>query len=126
MEWIVYIYSLSNFLKDGRNIIKSRFTSQILHIRNLVSSKRGRIRSQLTGLTPPHFCVCPIPGPGFPMPYTIVVFIFNGLRCEVVIHFVEIDGIVDSLLKLSFHNTKKYVYCETTLNSISTQIRKKN
>ena len=29
--------------------------------------KRGRVGFPLTGLTPPHFCACTKPGPGFPM-----------------------------------------------------------
>ena len=49
----------------------------------------------LTGLTPTHFCVCSIHGPGFPMPYVMVFFAFFGLRSEVVNCFVDISGIVD-------------------------------
>ena len=26
----------------------------------------------LTGLTPPQYCICPYPGPGFPMSYVVV------------------------------------------------------
>jgi hypothetical protein len=33
-----------------------------------------------TGLTPPHVCAYPKQGPGFPMPYVVVYFTFNGLR----------------------------------------------
>ena len=38
----------------------------------------------LTGLTPPHFSVCPKPRPGFPVWYVVVVFVFSYyLRWEV-------------------------------------------
>jgi hypothetical protein len=29
-----------------------------------------------TGLTLPHFCACPKPGPGFPKPYGVGFFVF--------------------------------------------------
>jgi len=36
-----------------------------------------------SGLTPPHFCACPKPGPGFPTSYVMVFFMFNYLkRCN--------------------------------------------
>jgi hypothetical protein len=31
-------------------------------------------------LNPPHRCACPKPGPGFPMSYVMVFFMFNELR----------------------------------------------
>jgi hypothetical protein len=34
-------------------------------------------------------------GPGFPAAYVLVFFMFNNLRLEVVVHFVNIGGIVD-------------------------------
>ena len=43
-------------------------------------------------LTPPHFCACPNPGPGFPTPYVMGVFVFNDLMREV--HFADIGGIL--------------------------------
>jgi hypothetical protein len=31
----------------------------------------------LNGLTPPHCCACPKPGPGFPMSYVMAFFVFS-------------------------------------------------
>jgi len=31
-------------------------------------------------LAPPHFCVRPMPGPGFPSAYAMVFFVLNDLR----------------------------------------------
>jgi hypothetical protein len=36
-----------------------------------------------------------MPGPEFSTPYIIVYFIFNDLGQEVLVHFVDIGGIVD-------------------------------
>jgi hypothetical protein len=36
------------------------------------------------------FCSCPKPGAGFPLAYVIVFFVFNGLRWEVVVCFVDL------------------------------------
>ena len=50
--------------------------------------KRGRL-----GLTPPHLCVCPKPGPGFPTSYVVGFFcVFSEWKWEVIVH---IGGIVD-------------------------------
>ena len=69
----------------------------------------GWVRTPLTGLTPPYVWACPKPGPGCPMPYVIVFTVFNGLRWEVVVHFVDIGAwnCWPSLFILSFH---KYLY----------------
>jgi len=58
----------------------------------------------ITGLTPPHFCACSMPGIGFLTSYIYVVvfFVFNSLRWQVDFHFLEIDGIV-YLRYLIFH-----------------------
>jgi hypothetical protein len=61
-----------------------------------------RVEIPLTDLTLPHFCACPNPGPGFQTPYVVVFFIFNFLRCEVVVRFDDICEIVDHPFKLSF------------------------
>jgi hypothetical protein len=41
---------------------------------------------------PVTFCACPNPGPGFPTPYVMGVFVFNDLMREV--HFADIGGIL--------------------------------
>jgi len=63
--------------------------------------KRG-VGIPLTGLTPPCCCVCPKPGPGFPAPNIVVVLMFNVLRRQMVVGFVDIDGTFDHHY-LSFH-----------------------
>jgi hypothetical protein len=41
------------------------------------SYQEGGFETPLTGSTPPHFCASPKPGPGFPMSYVMVFFVFN-------------------------------------------------
>ena len=41
------------------------------------SYQEGGFGTPLTGSTPPHFCASPKPGPGFPMSYVMVFFVFN-------------------------------------------------
>ena len=63
---------------------------------------------------PVHFCAYPKPGSGFPTSYVVVFFFFfiNKLRCEVIVCFVDIGGIVDYLcLKLSIHNVVENFHC---------------
>jgi len=49
----------------------------------------------LTGLILLHFCACPKPGSGFLMSYAIVFFVYNDLRLELIVCFVDICGIVN-------------------------------
>jgi hypothetical protein len=35
-----------------------------------------------TCLTPPHLCACLKPGPGFPMPYVVVLFLCSVSSVE--------------------------------------------
>ena len=51
-----------------------------------------RVRMSI-GLTPPHGFSWPKPRPGFPMSYDVIVLMFNELRYEVIVHFVDIGGI---------------------------------
>ena len=66
-----------------------------------------------TGLTQTHFCVCPEPALGFPMSYVMVFFMFNELRWDMIVHFVDIGGIV-------------YYYCLNFLFIIYICINKSN
>jgi len=43
----------------------------------ILSYQKGRVGIPLIGLTPPHFCACPMPGPGFPTSYVVVYFVFS-------------------------------------------------
>ena len=57
---------------------------------------QGRVGIPLTSETPPHFCACPMAGPGFP---TLSIMDFLCMfRCEVIVRFVDSDGIVDLLI----------------------------
>jgi len=61
-----------------------------------------------------YFCGCPKPGPIFPTSYVVIFFMFNGLRWNVVVCFVDINEIVDhqclNFLFLSeMHEKKVYV-----------------
>ena len=49
----------------------------------------------LTDLTSLHVCVCPKPGPGFTTSYVMVFLVFSVLRLDVIVHFVDIVGIVN-------------------------------
>ena len=67
----------------------------------------------LINWTPPHLCACPKTGNGFPTQYVVVfVFVFNGLRWEGVVYFVDISGLLQltltRLFKLSFHKSLIY------------------
>lgn len=46
-------------------------------------------RIPTTGLTPPQLCARLKLGPGFQTPYTVVCFIFNDLRREATVHFID-------------------------------------
>ena len=90
---------------------------------------RGTVWIQLTGFTPSHFCACPKQGHGFPTSYVVVFFcvqwvkvrgdcsvsegerwLFSEWRWEVIVHFVDIVGIVD-------HHCLKFIFI-TLLNLI--------
>ena len=59
--------------------------------------KRFSVYDVLTG----HADIVSIIRPGFS--YVMVFFVSSELRCEVIVRFIDIGGIVDSLFKLSFH-----------------------
>jgi hypothetical protein len=58
---------------------------------------------QLSGLIPPHLFACPKPEPGIPKPIWYDLFMFNGLRWEVVARLVDIGGIIGCLKVLFFY-----------------------
>ena len=55
---------------------------------------KGMVGIALNGLTLPHFCACPKPGPWFPTSY-VVFFVFSEWRWEVNVCFLDIGWIVD-------------------------------
>ena len=62
---------------------------------NLWTMNNYIVGTPLIDLTPPHCCACPKPGHGFLTPYVVVFLVFNDLRSEVVVRFVDIGRIVD-------------------------------
>jgi len=66
-----------------------------VHVLLLEILKSERVEISSTGLTLPYFCVCPKPRPGLPITYVKVFFMFNCLRWEFVVCFVDIGWIVD-------------------------------
>jgi hypothetical protein len=53
-----------------------------------------RVGIPITDLTLPHIGVCLKSGHGFPLAYVVVFIAFHDLRWEVIVHFVDIDGVV--------------------------------
>jgi len=49
----------------------------VLQFEIQLSRGEGLYPITVTGLTPPHFCACPRPGPGFPTTYVVVFFLFS-------------------------------------------------
>jgi hypothetical protein len=47
----------------------------------------------LTGLTAHNLSACPYPRTGFPTSYVMVFFMFNDLRWEVNVWFIDFSGI---------------------------------
>ena len=64
--------------------------------------KRGWVGISITGLTLPHFCACPMPGPRIPTSYVVVFFIFNWFKVGNDCCFVDIGGFV-AYHCLNFH-----------------------
>jgi hypothetical protein len=68
---------------DLRQVCK--FLGMVTVLMNGLSSHGLVFRIPLNGLTLPHFCACPKPGPGFPTFYVMTVFfVFTELRREVI------------------------------------------
>ena len=59
--------------------------------------KMRRVGIPLTSLTPPYSHAYPRTGSGFPTQYVEVLCLFNSywLRCELVVSFVDVGGIVE-------------------------------
>ena len=69
--------------------------SSVLPLENPVIKRGEGAGIPLTIVTLPHFFACPKPWPGFPMSYAWFFFLFNDLRWEVIVCFVDIGWIVD-------------------------------
>jgi hypothetical protein len=57
-----------------------------------IQLSKGEGWNSTNQFNPVTFCACPNPGPGFPTPYVMGVFVFNDLMREV--HFADIGGIL--------------------------------
>ena len=79
--------SKSNTIHIYTCITITLFLSCSIHYAHLVFDRK---------LSLLHFNAWPKRGPGFPMSYVMIFFVFNDLRWEIV-HFVDICGVVDSL-----------------------------
>ena len=91
----------SNTSTIGKNIFI--FHMQIVYGYTFTSSyQEGRAVIPLPCITPPHVCACSKLGPGFPTSYVVVFLMFNDLWREMVVRFIDIDGMVGHLY-LSFH-----------------------
>ena len=60
-----------------------------------IKEKKGSYNCPCTSLTLPYLCACPKPGPGFPPSYVMVFLMFNDLKSEVIVCFVDVGKIVD-------------------------------
>jgi hypothetical protein len=69
--------------------------------------KRGGI--PLTSLTPPHFSVCLMPGPGFPTSCVVICFRswLSELRWNMSVRFVDIGGI-------AYHHCLKFLFINSS------------
>jgi hypothetical protein len=64
--------------------------------------QKGEGWNPITSLPPPHSCACPKLGPGFLTLYVMVFLVFNYLRLDVIVCFIDIGGIVDHNCLLNF------------------------
>ena len=67
--------------------------------------KSGGLGSRYLGLATPHICACPKPGPGFPKSYYVVFFLFNELRREVIVRFVDIPSLIKCFINVRENRT---------------------
>ena len=56
--------------------------------------QKGYAMIPLSGLIPSQVCVCPKPGPEFPTSYVLVFVMFDQLKWEIIVGFVDIGEIV--------------------------------
>jgi hypothetical protein len=109
---LIYTYIVENYAQHPiplALIIHVLFRTAILvidirHIfkQFLLRSTRRTFRNTLNGLTLLKCCACPKPGRGFPTSYFVIFLMFNDLWREMVVRFIDIDGMVGHLY-LSFH-----------------------
>ena len=67
--------------------------------------KSGGLGSRYLGLATPHICACPKPGLGFLKSYYVVFFLFNELRREVIVRFVDIPSLIKCFINVRENRT---------------------
>jgi hypothetical protein len=75
-------------------IVIPKATLAIVLLR-IIKKRKGCYNCPCTNLTLPYLCACLKPGPEFPPSYVMVFLIFNDLKSEVIVCFVDVGKIVD-------------------------------
>ena len=70
-----------------------------------------RIGFSLSGITPPHIYVCSKREPGFQRPMVCSFIMFIELSWEMIVHFVNIVGIIGYALALEIQLSKRESWC---------------
>ena len=83
-------YSLSKSGIFGGGGWTVGFIQTDLSEEKILLSRRG-----LTSITLPYYCACPYSRPRFLTPYVVIFAIFNDLRWEAIVRFVNIGEFVD-------------------------------
>jgi hypothetical protein len=88
LVYIKYTYNINDIYFHWKNIQLTKFIIRIT-----------------VSLTTPHFCACHKPGHVF-----LTSFVFDDFRIELIVHFVDIGGLVD-------HHCLVSIYFYLPLNS---------
>ena len=84
-------------IEKFENIVNGKIMSEFAHD-NWKWFQEGKVGiPPLTSLTLPHLCACPKLRPRFPASYVMGVFVFNELRWELIICFVDIGGMLTTV-----------------------------
>jgi len=72
-------------------------TTNLKNVATLHQRQHSNVCLLWTGLTPSHVWACSKPVTAFQSANVMVIFVFNGLRWDVIVLFVDIGGIVEHL-----------------------------
>ena len=115
---MLHIYIFVN-VKSLIKLTENKF----VHL-NYCYQGEGGVEIPVSSLTLPHFCTCPQQGPWFPMSCVMVLFVFSELRWEVIVHFVDIDGIIDHHCLNFLFIMISIIHNDTTAYQINSMKRK--
>jgi hypothetical protein len=87
-EWSSLLYSCFVYWRNDHHFFRS-FVCLNLLWRWTLNYQEESVLLSLTGLTPPHIWACSKQGPGFPMSFVVVLFVFNDLRWERIVPFLD-------------------------------------